>query len=248
MLTNTKIDCITWYSFPGESIKKSALVHVWCCDLDDPNWKLCCDDSVLSPKEWQHAQRLCSKLLQRLFIQRRTLRRLLIGQFLGVKPQSLRFVETGFGKPLLVEAGVNRCEFSTSHSDSIFMMAISNKVAAVGVDVEVSHPESDWEPVAAMYMDPRRHEQFKNLPKSERQNLFLRFWTLHEASTKAIGTGIACKTNNSISPEQVWDLIFESGNPPTAWLPQGWKWDQRIDQVRSRTIIASTVLYQSMRA
>src|SRR5450631_1793033 len=133
-------------------------VQLWLCDLDNSQVLTHCDESVLDPGEMQRAGRLRSERQRQLFIRRRALRRFLLGRFLGTSPQALCFDETIFGKPQLSQSSPSRCEFSTSHSESVFAMAIAQE-AEIGVDVEVLRPEWNLESVAAMYLNRRQIEK-----------------------------------------------------------------------------------------
>ena len=246
MLEQMATDSLAWHYTPAETIKKNGGVHIWCFDLDDPGLDLFCDDSVLSDCECQRAERLQGDRQRELFVRRRALRRFLLGQFLEIPPASLLFIETDSGKPRLAEIHATRCEFNTSHSENIFVMAIS-ETGHVGVDVEVVRPEWDWESVAAMYLDGHRLAQIKSFLQLDQQKQFLRFWSLHEAFAKASGCGLTHKSHNAPLPGSVWDLIFESENLlpafPLAPLTNR-TWSQRTFRAGGNPAIVSIVLHQ----
>ncbi len=234
-------DCFVWHCSPGETVERSGAGHVWCCDLDDPGIDPFCDDSTLSDSEWQRAERLRGDGQRRLFVRRRALRRFLLGKFLNIPPASLCFVESDSGKPTVPEIQATRCEFSTSHSENVFVMAIS-ETGDVGVDVEVVTPAWGWEPVAGMYLDGDQLTRLKRFPEPDQQNQFLRFWSLHEAFAKAGGWGLARSSDNVPSPGSVLDLIFESQNFPLALPLADWTWSQRTCRVGGNTAIVSITL------
>jgi 4'-phosphopantetheinyl transferase len=238
-------DCLVWHCFPAETVERSGAVHVWCCDLDDPGLDPFCDDSALSDYEWQRAERLLGDNQRRFFVRRRALRRFLLGKFLDIPPASLRFVEADSGKPRLAEIQATRCEFSMSHSENVFVMAVS-ETGDVGVDVEVVRPEWGWESVAAMYLDGTRLTQLKSFPEQDQQKQFLRFWSLHEAFAKAGGWGLARNSGNTLSPGGILDLIFESENFPPALPLTNWTWSQRACRVGGNTAIVSIALHRSL--
>jgi 4'-phosphopantetheinyl transferase len=242
MLEQITTDRIVWHQSPAEAVERSGTIHVWCCDLNDPGLDPFYDDSALSDHEWHRAKRLHGDWQRRLFVRRRALGRFLLGQFLAVPPASLCFIETDSGKPSMAEIRGTCCEFSTSNSENVFVLAIS-ETGDVGVDVEVIRPEWDWESVAAMYLDEHRIEQLKGFPERVQQKQFLRFWTLHEAFAKADGRGLTHKSDNNLSPSKVWDLIFEAKNFLSAFSRINWTWSQQVCRVGGNTAIVSATLH-----
>ena len=197
------------------------MAQLWHCDLDDPRVLPLCDESILAADEFERAAHFQFERHRQLFIRRRALRRFLLGSFLGVPPESLCFVETSLGKPQLAPPSPERCDFSTSHSESAFAMAIAPG-GKIGVDVEVLRPDLNLEPVAAMYLDWPQAAQLETLPESDRQRQILRFWSLREAFAKASGHGIARQHDDEMPAASIWDCIAGADKP----LP-GWNWLQQ---------------------
>ena len=210
-------------------------VQVWTCDLDDPRALPHDDESMLDADEWQRADRLRSERQRQWFIRRRALRRFLLGEFLGTSPQSLCFTETDFGKPQLAQFSPARCEFSTSHAENVFAMAMAPEME-IGVDVEVLRPEWNLDSVAAMYLDRPQLRQLESFSRLEQPKQFLRFWSLREAFAKASGDGIAQSSDGQISTAQVWDCIFSAHLP----LPD-WNWIQSWHRIGNRDAVISVV-------
>jgi len=207
--------------FPDETPAPNETVQAWCSDLDNPRVLPYCDESVLAADELQRAGLFRLERQRQLFVRRRALRRFLLGQFLEVSPQSLCLVETSLGKPQLSSSSPARCEFSTSHSETIFAMAITPE-DEIGVDVEMVRLNWNLEPVAAMYLDRRQVAQLETFPASDRQKQMLRFWSLREAFAKASGHGIAQHHDEEMPAARVWDCISGANSP----LP-GWNWIQQ---------------------
>jgi len=208
-------------------------LQAWCCDLDDPRVLPYCDESVLAADELRRAGCFRLERHRQLFIHRRALRRFLLGRFLGVSPQSLCLVETGPGKPQLSPSSPARCEFSASHSENVFAMAIAPE-DEIGVDVEILRPDWDLEPVAAMNLDRRRLTQLETFPASDRQKQILRFWSLREAFAKASGHGITGPHDGEMPAARVWDCIFGADTP----LP-GWNWVQQWHLIGNHDVVIS---------
>jgi len=210
------------------------------CDLDNPQVMSHCDESFLATEELQRADRLRSQRQRGLFLRRRALRRFLLGEFLGISPRSICFVENIFGKPQLSQFSPARCEFSTSHSKNIFAMAIAPK-SEIGLDVEVLRPDWNLESVAAMYLERRQLRQLEEMPRLEQQKQFLRFWSLREAFAKASGEGIVQSSDEQISAEQVWNCIFNPDSP----LPD-WNWIQQWHQIGGHDAVISVAQNTSL--
>ena len=210
-------------------------VQLWCCDLDDPRVLAHCDECFLAPDELPCAERLRSKRHRQLFLRRRALRRFLLGRFLKTPPQKLSIEETKSGKPQFTASSTVRCEFSTSHAENLFAMAIAPELE-VGVDVEVLRPEWNVQLVAAMCLGSSQIRQLENFPAQERQEQFLRFWSLREAFAKATGDGIAQSAPGHISTTHVWDCALNAKPPP-----QGWNWIQQWHRIGKHESVISVV-------
>jgi len=208
-------------------------LQLWCCDLDDPRVLRYCDESVLAADELRRAGSFRLERERQLFVRRRALRRYLLGQFLGAAPQSLCLVETSSGKPRLSPTSPARCEFSTSHSENVFAMAITPE-GEVGVDVEVLRPDWNLEPVAAMYLDRRHIAQLENLSMLDRQMRILQFWSLREAFAKASGHGIVRPNDGEMPAARVWDCISIAETQ----LP-GWEWIQQWHRIGGHDTVIS---------
>jgi phosphopantetheinyl transferase len=208
-------------------------VQLWLCDLDDSQVLSHCDESFLAMDELHRAERLRSERQRQLFLRRRALRRFLLGQFLRTSPRTICFVENIFGKPQLAQFSPARCEFSTSHSENVFAMAIAPE-SEIGVDVEVLRPDWNLKSFAAMCLNRRQITRLENFPRQERQKQFLRFWSLREAFAKASGDGIAQSSDEQISAEQVWNCIFNADSP----LPD-WNWIQQWHQIGRHDAVIS---------
>jgi 4'-phosphopantetheinyl transferase len=220
-------------SFPGEAPAPGRIAQVWHCDLDDPRVLPFCDETVLAADELERAASFQFERHRQLFIRRRALRRFLLGRFLGVLPKSLCFVETSLGKPQLAPSSPAQCEFSTSHSENVFAMAIAPE-GKIGVDVEVLRPEMNLEPVAALYLDWQQAAQLETLPESDRQRQILRFWSLREALAKASGHGIARQHDGEMPAASIWDCISGADKP----LP-GWNWIQQWHRIGGQDAVIS---------
>jgi 4'-phosphopantetheinyl transferase len=121
--------------------------------------------------------------------------RLVLGDWLGLDPVSLRFATGPHGKPELVGHGPSllqdkRPHFNLSHSGDLILLAFHTD-APVGVDVERMRPDLDWHAIARRCLDPAQVESLLALPPAEAASAFMESWCALEAGLKAGGVGLA---------------------------------------------------------
>lgn len=109
------------------------------------------------------------------------LKRVILAEILNISAPKLDFAADGFGRPWL-DNNINELDFNLSHSGNMVALAVS-KGAAVGIDIE---------------QDRRGHDKlFYNVRAPGEETLFsetadfLKMWTIKEAISKAIGTGVS---------------------------------------------------------
>lgn len=105
----------------------------------------------------------------------------IIKSALGVSQDALRIMPSG--KPYLE----NGPEFSLSDCDGIYVCAVSD--APVGIDMEKIKPRNT-DMVSTRFHEDER-SRLQALTAQERTVEFYRMWTLKEAYSKLIGTGIS---------------------------------------------------------
>ena len=109
---------------------------------------------------------------------------------LRCRNEHLSFGVSQHGKPF---ATVRQTQppvgFNVSHSGAHGLIALGPAVR-VGVDVEERRPRRDLDQLIESVMGPQERRELAALEGTERLRLFYRLWTLKEALTKALGTGI----------------------------------------------------------
>lgn len=138
------------------------------------------------PKEEQHSH--AHKLL------RECLKKCGIAYEDGVTPLSY----IGRGKPYLAEHPDKR--FNLSHSDGIAACIVSGREC--GIDCERIKPYRIN--VLRRILSEKEQKMFEDTPKSKRDLLFFRLWTLKESYIKAIGTGLTFPMSKA-------EFSFENG-------------------------------------
>ena len=113
--------------------------------------------------------------------------RLLLSQYTGEAPQSMRFTRGPYGKPLL--DGHSNLSFNVSHSGTRALIAISTR-RIVGIDIEQVNFMLDWRPLADLVCTDGERLAIAHLPEIQKVAMFFRYWTAKEALLKALGLGI----------------------------------------------------------
>jgi 4'-phosphopantetheinyl transferase len=142
-------------------------LHVWALPLDVP----------ASPREQRSAARAGLRLL--------------LGSYLGIDPRVVKILQGAFGRPELapVHDPHNLC-FNLSHTAGMAVFAVGCG-RSIGIDVEAVDRRAPSPGVIERALRPREAERVLRADGPERTAAFLRYWTVKEAYTKALGVGLA---------------------------------------------------------
>jgi 4'-phosphopantetheinyl transferase len=175
------------------------VAHVWYADLDrlakSSRWlsqNLSLEernraDQFRVPKDRQHFS-ICRGLL-----------RLILGQYLELRPSALRFSYGRWGKPSFISVSSNcRIEFNVSHSNGVALLVIA-RGHSVGVDLEHIRHLPDLETVAHCSLCDQEFAFLMSLPLAERDAAFFNIWTLKESYVKATGEGLSALKQVEVS-------------------------------------------------
>ena len=177
-----------WLEPPDSLSLEAGQVHVWQFCLEQEDGLLDQFRRTLEPEERDRAGRFHFERLQRHFVAGRGFLRYVLGRYLEVGPEELRFAYNNYGKPSL--AGEQSLQFNMSHSHEVGLVAVTRD-AALGVDVEHIRADFASEEIAMRFFSPLEVETFSSLPKEERVAAFFRCWARKEAYIKAIGKGLS---------------------------------------------------------
>ncbi len=200
----------------AESSAPLAAVRVWLWGVDSPA-PMSEFSSLLSEEELARARRYRQEIDRLRFISSRGGLRKILGDFLGVPPQDLRFGFGPFGKPYLAWPSETSVRFNLAHSGSLAILAIS-ELGEVGVDVEWSRKAVNCSGLANRFFSPEEAAVLSHLSWEEQLNLFLRFWTCKEAILKAIGVGLTLGLEKVVipwlveQPSEVLPPVYEAGD------------------------------------
>jgi 4'-phosphopantetheinyl transferase len=148
-----------------------------------------CLEDVLDSGETARSARFRSEPARRRFIGGHVLLRTVLGEFVGVAPQKLRFDHGPRGKPRLANNPADSVWFSLAHSGELAVVAIS-ATSEVGVDVERIRPIPEALKIAERAFDSSSCTALRETAPEHRDATFLRCWTRLEALVKAAGCGL----------------------------------------------------------
>ncbi|QLE59060.1 4'-phosphopantetheinyl transferase HetI [Nostoc sp. TCL26-01] len=181
----------TWLPKPENLTLLSDEVHVWRIHLDRPESELQDLAATLSSDELTRANRFYFPEHRRRFIAGRGILRSILGNYLGVVAQEVKFDYEPRGKPLLASSfAQSGLLFNLSHSENLALCAV-NYSRQIGIDLEYLRTTSDLEGLAQRFFLPREYDLVRSLPDEQKSKVFFRYWTCKEAYLKATGDGIA---------------------------------------------------------
>ena len=153
-----------------------------------PN-EVCCQ-KWLDAEEQQRADRFRVATSRNQNIVGRGMARRLLSDNL-VDPRSIRFAVEPHGKPFVSEPDWAKQPFNIAHTDGLVLCGIgSDRHCLIGVDVEKLGRATDTDLADRYFSRPEADHLRKISDLDQRQNVFLKIWTLKESFIKAIGTGL----------------------------------------------------------
>ena len=199
-----------WSSAPVSLSLSSGEVQVWRASLEQ---RLEVQETFLRTldlEERERASRFHFEKHRRRFIVGRGVLRLLLGRYLEIAPEEVRFAYGPYGKPSLGgKYAASRLRFNASHSHELADYAFVQQ-REIGVDVEYVKDDFQSEEIAQRFFSAQEVQTLTALPKDERHAAFFRCWTRKEAYIKAIGSGLS-------HPLDQFDVTL-TGDEPAALL------------------------------
>lgn len=177
-----------WFPAPTVLVLPPEQVHVWKVELDKISvicWQQLA--KTLSEDEQTRAEKFYFERDRRRFVAARGVLRSILGSYLGIRPNQVKFSYGSYGKPQLA---TGQLHFNVSHSEELALYAIALH-RQVGIDVEFQRPMSDAEKLAQRFFSASEFAELSTLPAEEREAAFFRYWTCKEAYLKALGTGLS---------------------------------------------------------
>ena len=201
-----ELDDATWELPPPRPALAGDEVHVWGARLDAPREVVRRLHLTLAPDERERAGRFHFQRDRDHFIVARGLLRAVLGEYLNVGPELLRFEYGAQGKPSLAAVqNQGGLRFNLSHSDGVALFAVA-RGREVGVDVERVSARVSCDEVAGRFFSPREVAALRALPPLQREAAFFDCWARKEAYIKARGEGLSL-------PLDAFDVSFAPGEP-----------------------------------
>jgi len=208
-----------WNLSPNRPAWPDGEVHVWRVPVD---WLASSIDGLertLSADEEQRMRRFRFDDDRKRYLVGRGLLRLLLGRYLELRPQELRFDYTPFGKPHLAANVAQRSlEFNVSHSGELLLIAIAAG-RAVGVDVEQVRADIEVGAIAAHFFSSNEQDTLGKLATALQIDAFFNCWTRKEAYIKAKGDGLSLPLDQfdvSLMPDEEARLLETRPDPDEA--------------------------------
>jgi 4'-phosphopantetheinyl transferase len=192
---------------PGE-------IHIWAVRLDPPPERVERLGRLLQPDEHQRANRFRFDQHRRQYVVGRGALRTLLGAYLEVRPEDVRFSYGPRGKPFLappLDAG--RLFFNLSNSNELALVGFLRGVE-IGVDVEHLRPMPDCEQIAERFFSESERAVLRGIPRPVKEEAFFNCWTRKEAYLKAVGEGLA-------APLDSFAVTLAPGEPPRMLTLEG---------------------------
>lgn len=184
-----------WQNPPPKYQLSTAAVQIWRAWLDPTIAPLPALAQLLSEDEQGRAERFRFEIDRQRFTIGRGILRLLLGRYLNVDPERVKFEYGDRGKPQLATPFCeSQIQFNLAHSQGLILYALTLK-RCVGIDLEQFRPISRMERLAARYFSTAENEVLRSLPELEQQETFFKYWTCKEATLKASGAGLALPTH-----------------------------------------------------
>ncbi|MEP7207061.1 MAG: 4'-phosphopantetheinyl transferase superfamily protein [Casimicrobiaceae bacterium] len=165
-------------------------------------------ETLLDTHERTRAARFASDADRFRFVAAHVMQRIVLGNYLGVAPERLRFNHGTHGKPALATDQYAPCPaFNLSHSGNTIVLAVG-AVEAVGVDVEELRTDVDVPAVGRLVFSAAELAALAATAAAVRHARFFEIWVRKEAVLKAMGAGF------SAEPKSV-SVGVGSGSPGT---------------------------------
>ncbi len=165
-------------------------VHVWQLDLRDMGADAA---SLLDAAETERAQRFVYAHDWRRYVAAHAWLRRILGAYLGMPPQQLRFATGAYGKPVLLQgphgAGQAALCFNLSHSKDLALIAVTTGME-VGVDIEAVRDDLPGPDLAAGVLSACELAELAQCAAPDHATTFVACWARKEACLKALGVGL----------------------------------------------------------
>ncbi len=168
----------------GNALPDMGEVSLWAATLDELRHSAQDYALLLDRREKERLDRFRFDTDKERFLLGHGFLRAVLGRYLGLPPQDIRFERGRFGKPFIADMPIS---FNLSDTKDAVAIAVS-AVRDLGVDIETMSRTVDHKAVGAHYFSAEEVASIESAADDKRR--FLEFWTRKEAVLKASGVGI----------------------------------------------------------
>jgi 4'-phosphopantetheinyl transferase len=191
-------------------------LHIWRTSLEKSEEERAQLTSYLSHDEQARAERFVFARDREHFVAAHGRLRELLGGYLGIGPDEVRFEAGPFGKPFVRGTTIR---FNMSHSKglAVYAFALGREV---GIDTEKIRPEFAGVDIAERYFSNTEQKELRQLAPERQPEAFFLCWTRKEAYVKAHGKGLQIPLDSfdvSLTPGGSVDLRSEDSERWGIW-------------------------------
>ena len=204
------------------------------------------DVADLDDAERERAARFKFAVHRTRFIAAHAQARRILGAWLDIAPARVPLATTQYGKPILAAAAGSMAGaaarersfcFNLTHSNAVGYLAIAP--FNVGIDLELTRPIADLQPLIDSYCSAREIAALAVLSGEARAAGFLGIWTRKEAVLKAWGTGIGAVPLNEVHVGLDTESVSALKGLPQQSLHDPSRGSQPYPALRVRTLAQS---------
>jgi 4'-phosphopantetheinyl transferase len=173
-------------------LRKGEL-HLWLVNLNHHHSIVDESAKILSLNEMTRAEKFHFEKDRTYYIIRRCILKEIISKYLKIPSKDVKYTYHKYGKPSLKSDLDMKLYFNLSHSNGMALYAFSSD-NTVGTDLEyINNPmfmKKDLSQYAETFLTPQELTNFLKIPEEKRKTIFFKLWTIKEAFSKAVGTGV----------------------------------------------------------
>ena len=160
---------------------------------------------VLDEAEQTQAQKFKNELLHKRYVEIHGRLRNCLAHLLNQSPEKISIKKAAQGKPYL--ADYPELAFNLSHSADRVLIAMSWS-CQLGVDIELCKPRINVSGLVNKCFSEEEIAHWNQLPETQKNQEFYRYWTRKEAFVKATGHGITLGLNQCVvKPENPSEFL-----------------------------------------
>lgn len=209
----------TEWKLPETSVTlPEQAMHLWRVDLSQTALWLKTLAGFLTFDEQERANRFYFDTDRETFIITRGVLRHLLGAYLQLPPNQLRFRYGAHGKPHFADGRYQALHFNVSHSRNFALLGFVWR-HAIGVDVEFMRDGFASFEMARRFFAPGEIDSLEQLETADFKQGFFNCWTRKEAYIKAVGKGLSQPLSQfevSLQPGVRPAILYSAHDPDVA--------------------------------